>query len=42
MLRSSASYHDDGAGRHNNITYGDYFFIEALAKLNGTDPMLWI
>ena len=42
LTHCTASYHDDGAGRHNNITYGDYFFYEALAKLNGTDPMLWI
>ena len=42
LTRCTASYHDDGAGRHTNITYGDYFLIEALAKLNGTDPMLWI
>lgn len=42
LTRCTASYHDDGAGRHNNITYGDYFLVEALAKLNGTDPMLWI
>lgn len=38
----TASYHDDGAGRHTNITYGDYFLIEALAKINGTDGMLWL
>jgi len=42
LTHCTASYHDDGAGRHNNITYGDYFFVEALAKINGTDPMLWI
>ena len=42
LTHCTASYHDDGAGRHTNITYGDYFFAEALAKLNGTDPMLWI
>ena len=42
LTHCTASYHDDGAGRHTNITYGDYFFVEALAKLNGTDPMLWI
>lgn len=42
LTHCTASYHDDGAGRHNNITYGDYFFVEALAKLNGTDPMLWL
>ncbi|MGN0776451.1 MAG: glycoside hydrolase family 88 protein [Candidatus Ventricola sp.] len=42
LTHCTASYHDDGAGRHTNITYGDYFFVEALAKLCGTDPMLWI
>lgn len=42
LTHCTASYHDDGAGRHTNITYGDYFLVEALAKLNGTDPMLWL
>ena len=42
LTHCTASYHDDGAGRHTNIVYGDYFFMEALAKLNGKDPMLWI
>ena len=23
-------------------TYGDYFLVEAIAKLKGTDPMLWL
>lgn len=41
LTHCTASYHDDSAGVHTNITYGDYFFIEALAKLCGTDPMLW-
>ena len=39
--RCTASYHDDGAGRHTNITYGDYFLTEALMKLCGKDPGLW-
>lgn len=42
LTHCTASYHDDGAGRHTNITYGDYFFVEALAKLTGKDPMLWL
>ena len=42
LTKCTASYHDDGAGRHTNITYGDYFLVEALARLCGTDPMLWI
>lgn len=41
LTHCTAAYHDDGAGRHTNITYGDYFFVEAIAKLLGTDPMLW-
>lgn len=42
LTHCTASYHDDKAGRHTNITYGDYFFVEAIAKRLGTDPMLWI
>ncbi len=37
----TASYHDDEAGRHTNIVYGDYFLVEALMKLCGRDPELW-
>ena len=42
LTHCTASYNDDGAGRHTNIVYGDYFLVEALAKLAGTDPMLWL
>ena len=42
LTHCTASYHDDGAGRHTNIIYGDYFLAEMLAKINGNDPMLWI
>ncbi len=42
LTMCTASYHDDGAGRHTNLTYGDYFLVEALARLCGTDPGLWI
>lgn len=42
LTKCTASYHDDGAGRHTNIVYGDYFLVEALSKLSGTDPMLWV
>ena len=41
LTRCTASYHDDGAGRHTNITYGDYFLTEALMKACGRDPDLW-
>lgn len=41
LTKCTASYHDDGAGRHVNILYGDYFFVEALCKLRGTDAKLW-
>lgn len=41
LTHCTASYHDDGAGRHTNITYGDYFLVEAIARKLGTDPMLW-
>jgi unsaturated chondroitin disaccharide hydrolase len=41
LTHCTASYHDDGAGRHTNIVYGDYFLTEALMKLCGKDPELW-
>ena len=41
LTRCTASYHDDGAGRHTNITYGDYFLAETLMRLCGQDPELW-
>ena len=42
LTHCTAAYHDDRVGTHTNITYGDYFFVEALCKLKGVDPMLWI
>ncbi len=42
LTRCTASYRDDGAGCHTNNVYGDYVLTEALAKLAGTDPMLWL
>ncbi len=42
LTHCTAAYHDDNVGTHTNITYGDYFFVEALAKMKGVDPMLWI
>jgi unsaturated chondroitin disaccharide hydrolase len=41
LQKCTAAYHDDGAGVHTNIVYGDYFFVEALAKLEGQDMKLW-
>lgn len=41
LTKCTASYHDDAAGAETNIVYGDYFFVEALARLAGSDPMLW-
>ena len=42
LTHCTAAYHDDNVGTHTNITYGDYFFVEALCKVQGVDPMLWI
>ena len=42
LQKCTAAYRDEGAGTHTNIVYGDYFYAEALAKLQGTDPMLWM
>lgn len=41
LQKCTASYHDDGAGRHCNIFYGDYFFTEAIARLCNKDAKLW-
>ena len=41
LTRCTASYHDDGAGRHANIVYGDYFLVEALMRMCGKAPGLW-
>ena len=41
LQKCTAAYHDDGAGVHTNIVYGDYFYVEALAKLAGKDMKLW-
>lgn len=37
----SASYSRPELERETNIIYGDYFYMEALAKLTQQDPMLW-
>ena len=42
LQKCTAAYHNDGAGRHVNILYGDYFYVEALCKLMGTDARLWM
>ena len=42
LTHCTAAYHDDNVGTHTNITYGDFFFVEALCKLKGVDPMLWM
>lgn len=42
LQKCTAAYHNDGAGRHINILYGDYFYLEALCKLQGTDARLWM
>ena len=42
LQKCTAAYHDDGAGTHVNLVYGDYFLAEALAKMCGIDPMLWL
>ncbi len=42
LTRCTARYHGDAYDTHTNMVYGDYFFIEALAKKCGADPMLWM
>ncbi|MGG4220197.1 glycosyl hydrolase family 88 [Paenibacillus jamilae] len=39
LKNGSASYH--AATHHHSIIYGDYFFIEAMFKLKGSDLYFW-
>ena len=41
LTHCTASYHDDAAGVHTNIVYGDFFFIEALLRMLDRSPDLW-
>jgi len=41
LTRCTAAYSSVGPDREGRIIYGDYFYLEALCKLNGLDPMLW-
>ncbi len=41
LTRCTAAYHDEGAGTHVNIVYGDYFFLESLRKLRGNCASFW-
>ena len=41
LTKCTASYNDDGAGRHVSIMYGDYFFVEAMLRLTGREARLW-
>ena len=41
LTHCTASYHDDAAGVHTNIVYGDFFFLEALLRVMGKSPDLW-
>ncbi|MBE0600627.1 MAG: glycoside hydrolase family 88 protein [Firmicutes bacterium] len=42
LQKCTAAYHDDYAGVHTNIVYGDYFYVEGLAKLLEKDWKLWL
>lgn len=39
VLKGTEAYHSDG--HHMTIIYGDYFFMEAVNKLRGSDLQLW-
>ena len=39
LEKCTAAYHDQS--HEFNIIYGDYFFIEAMLKLNGSDLFIW-
>jgi len=40
VLNCSTAYHDE-KGRHINMVYADYFFIEAIYKLKGIGTFAW-
>ena len=40
VLNCSSAYHDE-KGRHINMVYADYFFIEAIYKLKGIGLFVW-
>lgn len=40
FTKCTVAYHDLG-GRHVPMDYADYFFIEAIAKLNGGSLLFW-
>lgn len=42
LTRCTAAYSNFGPERESNLIYGDYFYMEALLKLIGQDPMLWV
>ncbi|MFT4004857.1 MAG: hypothetical protein QM683_04130 [Lacrimispora sp.] len=39
LTNCSASYHEKT--HHIAMVYGDYFFVEAICKLNGTGRFMW-
>ena len=42
ISHGTVAYHDDdGSGIHVPIIYGDYFFIEAILRLQGKDFLIW-
>ena len=40
FTRCTSAWHDI-PGRHMTMTYGDYFFIEAIRKLQGDRLLFW-
>lgn len=43
LTRCTAAYDASyGKEKECNLIYGDFFYLEALAKLAGVDPMLWV
>ena len=40
FTKCTSAWHDI-PGRHITMTYGDYYFIEAVNKLRGDDMLFW-
>ncbi len=41
FTKCTSAWHDE-QGRHITMTYGDYFFIEAVNKLRGDTLLFWM
>jgi unsaturated chondroitin disaccharide hydrolase len=41
LRKCTSAYHDDSAGTHINMVYGDYFYLEALLRADESGLRMW-